>query len=62
MSNRRFITVAEICDDLDIARTTWDDWRAKGKVPPYRKLPNGQLRIKRTDYEHWLDKLDGKAA
>lgn len=58
----RFVTVSEICTDLQIARSTWDDWMAKGKVPPYHRLPNGRLRIKRQDYEDWLETLmDGAA-
>lgn len=58
----RFITVAEILDDLGepgkpLARSTWDEWKAKGKTPPSIKLPSGKLRIRRDDYEQWLDNL-----
>jgi predicted DNA-binding transcriptional regulator AlpA len=59
---RRFITVAEILDELDIARSTWDGWKAKGHIPAHIKLPSGKLRIKRTDYVQWLEMLKSKAA
>ncbi|MBA4861737.1 helix-turn-helix domain-containing protein [Streptomyces sp. PSKA54] len=49
------LTLAEICQDLKISRSTFYDWRAKGRAPRCIKLPNGDLRIRRSDYEHWLD-------
>ncbi|MBA2950330.1 helix-turn-helix transcriptional regulator [Streptomyces himalayensis] len=49
------LTLAEICTDLKISRSTFYDWRAKGRAPRCIKLPNGDLRIRRSDYEHWLD-------
>jgi predicted DNA-binding transcriptional regulator AlpA len=53
----RHLTIADICDDLGITRSTFYDWRAKRKGPPSRKLPNGEIRIERRDYETWLDSL-----
>ncbi|MEH6374594.1 helix-turn-helix domain-containing protein [Streptomyces sp. KLMMK] len=49
------LTLAEICKDLKISPSTFYDWRAKGRAPRCIKLPNGDLRIRRSDYEHWLD-------
>ncbi|MFF4949763.1 helix-turn-helix transcriptional regulator [Streptomyces chattanoogensis] len=49
------LTIAWICEDLEISRSTFYDWRAKGRAPRCIKLPNGDLRIRRSDYEHWLD-------
>ena len=51
------MTIEEVCTDLGIARSTFYDWRAKHKAPPCLKLPNGDLRIRRTDYEEWLATL-----
>lgn len=56
-SNSRYLTIEDVCADLDIARSTFYDWRAKRKAPPCLKLPNGDLRIRRTDYEEWLATL-----
>jgi len=49
------LTLAELCKDLKISRSTFYDWRAKGRAPRCIKLPNGDLRIRRSDYEHWLN-------
>jgi predicted DNA-binding transcriptional regulator AlpA len=61
-SSGRHVTIAEICEDLDISRSTFYDWRAKRKAPKCLKLPNGDLRIRRTDYESWVASLEDKAA
>jgi excisionase family DNA binding protein len=58
----RHLTVDEVCDDLGVAKSTFYDWRAKRKAPPCVKLPNGGLRIRRIDYERWLESLDEDAA
>jgi predicted DNA-binding transcriptional regulator AlpA len=49
------LTVADICADLDIDRRTFYEWRAKGRAPRCIKLPNGELRIRRAEYQRWLE-------
>lgn len=49
------LTIAEVCADLDISRQTFYEWRAKGKAPRCIRLPNGALRIRRSEYQRWLD-------
>jgi len=51
MSER--LTVAEFCAEMKITRSTFYDWKAKGRAPRMRKLPNGQLRIDRQDIDDW---------
>lgn len=59
---RRHLTIAELCEELGIARSTFYDWRAKGRAPRCIKLPNGDLRIRRVEFERWLaDHEDGMA-
>ena len=59
-AQRDKLTVREILEDLaddagkPLPRSTWDEWRAKGTGPKCIKLPNGQLRVRRADYERWL--------
>lgn len=53
----RHLTIADICEELKISRSTFYDWRAKRKAPPCLKLPNGDLRIRRNDFENWLASL-----
>ncbi|GAA2870476.1 hypothetical protein GCM10010517_30700 [Streptosporangium fragile] len=55
------LTVAEFCAELGISRSTFYDWRAKGRAPRCLKLPNGDLRIRRADYERWLTSLEDAA-
>lgn len=56
MTQRRgHLTIAELCDELAISRSTFYDWRAKHRAPRCFKLPNGELRIRRGDLETWID-------
>lgn len=65
--SRKVLTVTEILEDLGgpdgpLPRRTWQEWRAKGTGPKCIKLPNGELRVCRTEYERWLESLGGDAA
>ncbi len=57
-----WLKVSEVLEELSIGRSTFDLWRAEGRAPRCYKLPNGQLRIKRTDLESWLSELEEVAA
>ncbi len=48
------LTVDQLCAELHISRSTFYDWRAKGKAPECIVLPNGSLRIQREDLARWL--------
>lgn len=48
------LTVDEVCAELQVARSTFYDWRQKGRGPRCIRLPNGSLRIRRADFENWL--------
>jgi predicted DNA-binding transcriptional regulator AlpA len=62
MTQRAHLTVAEFCDEMRIARSTFYDWRAKRRAPRCIRMPNGELRIRRAEYEHWLETLEERAA
>jgi excisionase family DNA binding protein len=49
------LTIAEVCADLGISRRTFYEWRAKNRAPKCITLPNGSLRIRRSEYQRWLD-------
>ncbi|MCE0536618.1 helix-turn-helix domain-containing protein [Kineosporia rhizophila] len=51
------LTVNEFCETYKIARSTFYDWKAKGRAPRTKKLPNGDLRITRADASTWWDGL-----
>jgi predicted DNA-binding transcriptional regulator AlpA len=52
--DRDKLTIAEVCADLEISRRTFYEWRAKNRAPKCITLPNGSLRIRRTEYQRWL--------
>lgn len=59
--SRTMLTLAEVCEELAVSRSTFYDWRAKRRAPRCIKLPNGDLRIRRSDLEHWLDDCEHAA-
>jgi hypothetical protein len=53
-----WLTVPDILDDLGIPRRTWQRWRELGRTPEAIRLPNNELRIRRSVYEAWLAALE----
>ncbi|WP_198667237.1 helix-turn-helix transcriptional regulator [Glycomyces dulcitolivorans] len=51
------MTLQQVYDELGIAKSTWNDWKNKGRTPKFFRLPNNQVRIRRADFEQWLDQL-----
>jgi predicted DNA-binding transcriptional regulator AlpA len=51
---RNKLTIAEVCADLGISRRTFYEWRAKDRAPRCITLPNGSLRVRRSEYQRWL--------
>lgn len=49
------LTLAEVFAELKIGRSTWDEWCAKGLAPERSKLPNGQVRVSRSDLDAWYN-------
>ncbi len=58
MTQRAHLTIGELCEEMCIARSTFYDWRAKRRAPRCIKMPNGELRIRRSEFERWLDSLE----
>jgi hypothetical protein len=54
--------VAEVLAELRVPRSTWYQWRQLGKTPRVYKLPNGDLRIRRSVLDAWLASLESEAA
>jgi excisionase family DNA binding protein len=53
---RELLTVAEVCAELNVGRSTFYDWRAKRRAPKCIKLPNAELRVRRSDHDDWLER------
>jgi len=56
------LTLSQLCAELQIARSTFYDWRAKGRAPKCIKLPNGDLRVRRADLDRWLAEHEDTAS
>jgi predicted DNA-binding transcriptional regulator AlpA len=48
------LTIAEVLAELQVARSTFDTWRSLGSAPECIKLPNGQIRVRRSALDTWL--------
>ena len=59
--SRIHMTVAEVRAELGGAHSTFYDWWAAHEAPPCLQLPNGDLRIKRADFDRWLESLQQPA-
>lgn len=56
------LTVREVLKELKLAPSTWYQWRQVGKAPKVYKLPNGELRIRRSVLDEWLSGMESDAA
>jgi predicted DNA-binding transcriptional regulator AlpA len=66
MARDELLTLPQVLAELGTAekplpRTTFYDWRAKRKAPKCIKLPNGELRIRRSTLESWLESREETA-
>ncbi|MEV4411413.1 helix-turn-helix domain-containing protein [Catellatospora sp. NPDC049609] len=52
------LTVPQVIAELQVSRSTFYGWRAAGKGPKCFRLPNGDLRIRRSDLDRWLESLE----
>ncbi|MGW4542823.1 helix-turn-helix transcriptional regulator [Streptomyces chartreusis] len=57
------MTVAEILVELKgVSRRTFYRWRELGLAPEAFKLPNGELRVWRSNFTAWLNSRERTAA
>jgi predicted DNA-binding transcriptional regulator AlpA len=55
------LTVEQVLDELGgVSRRTFYRWRELGRAPKGLKLPNGELRIWRSELSAWLTSLKEK--
>ncbi|MBO3748786.1 helix-turn-helix domain-containing protein [Streptosporangiaceae bacterium NEAU-GS5] len=51
------MTVSELLGELGVSRRTFYRWRELGHAPKSIKLPNGEIRVWRSDFTTWLMSL-----
>lgn len=52
----RWLTVPQICAELQITPEEWQRWRADGSAPRHHII-NGTAYVSRTHFDEWLDSL-----
>ncbi|MEV0174914.1 helix-turn-helix domain-containing protein [Streptomyces sp. NPDC050803] len=55
------LTISQVIDEIGIPRATFYRWRACKKGPKSIKLPNGAVRIRRSELDRWLTSLEEAA-
>lgn len=53
-----FLTISEVIAEIRVPRATFYRWRQLHKGPRTIRLPNGDVRIRRTELERWLASLE----
>lgn len=52
------VPLTEVLEKIGITRATWYRWRNRGYGPEVRRLPNGHLRVWRSELDTFLNDLD----
>ncbi|GIH12469.1 excisionase [Rugosimonospora africana] len=59
----QLMTVPQILAELNnVSRRTFYRWRELGIAPECIRLPNGELRVWRSEFQTWLEQLRDRAA
>lgn len=58
MPKRELLKLPVVLDELQMSRAAFYRMRARGKGPRLIKLPNGQVRVDRSDLDAWLDSCE----
>lgn len=48
------LTLPEVLTEIRMSRAAFYRMRARGKAPKCHKLPNGQIRVRRSDLDTWF--------
>jgi excisionase family DNA binding protein len=59
-ARREWLTVAQVCAELNISARTWDRMRASGRAPRV-KVMGGSLRIRRDWLDEWAERDEDSA-
>ncbi|MFJ3665672.1 helix-turn-helix transcriptional regulator [Streptomyces sp. NPDC090106] len=62
MARDQKLKLREVLEEIDMSRAAFYRMRARGKAPKLIKLPNGQLRCRRTDLDAWWSSMEDAAA
>lgn len=60
-SREEMLTIPQVIEEIGVPRATFYRWRQLRKGPKAIKLPNGSVRIKRSELERWMQALEEAA-
>lgn len=52
------LTLPEVLAEIRMSRAAFYRMRARGKAPKLMKLPNGQLRVRRSELDAWFSRCE----
>lgn len=55
MPKEKWLTIADLAEELGVAPRTIYDWRWRGLGPRGVKVNNNAVRFRRRDVDHWLE-------
>ncbi len=55
------LTISEVIAELGIPRSTFYRWRQLRKGPRSIKLPNGGVRIRRSELDRWIASMEDRS-
>ncbi|MFI7307812.1 helix-turn-helix transcriptional regulator [Streptomyces hygroscopicus] len=58
MARDEKLKLREVLDEIDMSRAAFYRMRARGQAPKLIKLPNGHIRVRRSDLDAWWRDLD----
>jgi predicted DNA-binding transcriptional regulator AlpA len=53
LARSQMLKLPEVLEEIGMSRAAFYRMRARGKAPRLVKLPNGQLRVRRSDLDAW---------
>ncbi|WP_327667188.1 helix-turn-helix domain-containing protein [Streptomyces sp. NBC_00485] len=62
MARPQKLKLREVLEEIDMSRAAFYRMRARGQAPRIHKLPNGQLRVNRTDLDAWWERCEERVA
>ncbi|TDU05395.1 AlpA family transcriptional regulator [Streptomyces sp. 846.5] len=62
MSRPQMLKLPEVLIEIDMSRAAFYRMRARGQAPRIHKLPNGHLRVHRSDLDAWWASCETRAA
>ncbi|MFF4277421.1 helix-turn-helix transcriptional regulator [Streptomyces kronopolitis] len=55
------LSIPQVIEEIGVPRATFYRWRQLRKGPKSIKLPNGAVRIRRSELERWFEALEEAA-